>query len=116
MDKEKQLVIKGGVLDYRRAENEVSIIQGRAVESRMEIPDEIEGLPVTKIEKKAFLSSKQLKEIILPRKLKSIGDWAFAYCSQLKSVWLPKKNLSVEEAFLKNAKVFFPSAIWMMTA
>jgi hypothetical protein len=107
MDKEKQLVIKGGVLDYRRAENEVSIIQGRAVESRMEIPDEIEGLPVTKIEKKAFLSSKQLKEIILPRKLKSIGDWAFAYCSQLKSVWLPKKNLSVGRGVFKECESLF---------
>ena len=31
MDKEKQLVIKGGVLDYRRAENEVSIMSAKSI-------------------------------------------------------------------------------------
>lgn len=101
MNKEKQLEIKGGILCYQRVKDEIYITQGRITDGQVTVPDQIEGLPVTKIEKKAFLSSKQLKEIFLPRGLKSIGDWAFAYCSQLKSVWLPKRNLSIGRGVFK---------------
>lgn len=107
MNKEKQLDIKGGILHYQVAEDEIYITQGRVTESQVVIPDKIEGLPVTKIEKKAFLSSKQLKEIFLPRGLKSIGDWAFAYCSQLESVWLPKRSLSIGRGIFKECEKLF---------
>lgn len=107
MDKEQQLEIKGGILHYQATEDEVYIILGQAIESQVVIPDEIEGLPVTKIEKKAFLSSKQLKEIFLPRGLKYIGDWAFAHCSQLESVWLPKRDLSIGRGIFKECEKLF---------
>lgn len=107
MDKEQQLEIKGGILHYQATEDEVYIILGQATESQVVIPDEIEGLPVTKIEKKAFLSSKQLKEIFLPRGLKYIGDWAFAHCSQLESVWLPKRDLSIGRGIFKECEKLF---------
>lgn len=107
MDKEQQLEIKGGILHYQAKEDEVYITLGQATESQVVIPDEIEGLPVTKIEKKAFLSSKQLKEIFLPRGLKYIGDWAFAHCSQLESVWLPKRNLSIGRGIFKECEKLF---------
>lgn len=107
MNKEKQLEIKGGILCYQKAKDEVYITQGRITQGQVTVPDQIEGLPVTKIEKKAFLSSKQLKEIFLPRELKSIGDWAFAYCSQLKNVWLPKRNLSIGRGVFKECEQLF---------
>lgn len=107
MNKEKQLEIRGGILHYQTTEDEVYITQGRVMESQVAIPDEIDGLPVTRIEKKAFLSSKQLKEIFLPRGLKSIGDWAFAYCSHLESVWLPKRSLSIGRGIFKECEKLF---------
>ena len=38
------------------------------------------------IEKKAFLSRKDLKEFIVPEDIEEIGDWAFAYCDELRTV------------------------------
>lgn len=38
------------------------------------------------IERKAFLSCKSLKKVILPESIKKLGDWCFSKCSNLKSV------------------------------
>ena len=38
------------------------------------------------IEKKAFLSRKDLKEFTVPKGVEEIGDWAFAYCDELRTV------------------------------
>lgn len=53
------------------------------------VPEQIEGKPVTAIDRKAFLSRKNLREIGLPAGLKSIGDWAFAYCGSLERITIP---------------------------
>lgn len=101
MIREKQLKISGGTLNYQIIREEAVVMFCQAAESRVMIPDEIEGFPVTVIDKKAFLSSKLMKEVSLPRGLKKIGDWAFAYCSQLETVRLPKRNLSVGRGIFK---------------
>lgn len=38
------------------------------------------------IERKAFLSAKSIRKVILPAKITRIGEWAFAKCSNLQSV------------------------------
>ena len=38
------------------------------------------------IEKKAYLSRKDLKEITIPESVEEVGDWAFAYCDELRNV------------------------------
>lgn len=101
MIEEKQLKISGGTLSYQIVREEAVIASCHVAESHVTVPDKIDGFPVTTIDKKAFLSSKLLKEVSLPRGLKKIGDWAFAYCSQLEHVWLPKRNLSVGRGVFK---------------
>ena len=54
-----------------------------------EVPAQLEGRPVTAIDKKAFLSRKNLRELVLPGTVEEIGDWAFAYCSNLERIVLP---------------------------
>lgn len=54
-----------------------------------QVPEQIENRPVTVIDRKAFLSRKNLREIQLPVSLHSIGDWAFAYCDNLERITLP---------------------------
>lgn len=104
MQKEKELEIEGGRLRYLEGEEGIVITGCKVVQSRVTLPDEIEGAVVTKIDRKAFLSSKQLKEIRLPRGLLELGDWAFAYCSNLVSVWMPKRNLLMGKGVFKECE------------
>lgn len=64
-------------------------------DTELRIPAAIEGLPVTVIAKKAFLSRKQLRRVVLPETVEEIGDWAFAYCTNLESVWMPRKKCTL---------------------
>lgn len=111
MSLEKVLEIEGGTLTYKISGREVSVITCRVQEGRAVIPDCIEGFPVTKLEKKAFLSSKQLKEVFLPETIEEIGDWAFGYCSNLEKVWLPRKSLSFGRGIFKDCGRLFEIGI-----
>ena len=69
------------------------------------IPREVDGCSVQTIERKEFLSQKNLRKIMVPDSVEHVGDWAFAYCDNLhtavfegrpvfgKSVFLDCKNL-----------------------
>lgn len=45
-----------------------------------------EELAVKGIAKKAFLSKKYLRSLILPKSVETVEDWAFAYCDSLREV------------------------------
>ncbi len=47
---------------------------------------DLSGAGVTHIESKAFLSSKTMRTVILPKETDNLGDWAFAKCDNLMSV------------------------------
>lgn len=76
-------------LKYREESGGVCVTgwQGRSWLAR--VPERIENRPVTAVDRKAFLSRKNLREIQLPADLHSIGDWAFAYCDNLERVTIP---------------------------
>ncbi len=80
---EKQL---DGVWDYKLTDEKAYIVGYKGLDARVEIPAQIEGYPVIGIGKKAFLSRKNLREIILPDTVEEVGDWAFAYCNGLAGV------------------------------
>ena len=71
----------------------VSIRRYRGIGERVEVPSQIEGKPVTAIEKKAFLSCKTIREIRLPDTIEEIGDWAFAHAEKLKVICVPNHSL-----------------------
>ena len=70
--------------------------------SRIELPPQIEGCPVAVIERKAFLSRKNLYAVALPDTTEEIGDWAFAYCDNLTEVSLPGRDVRFGRAVFKN--------------
>ncbi len=104
MQKEKELEIEGGRLYYRITEEGAVITACLMTGSRAALPGRIEGQPVTRIDRKAFLSSKQLREIRLPESLRQIDDWAFAYCSGLVYVWIPRCNLIMGKGVFKECE------------
>lgn len=63
-------------------------------ENQVTIPSFYEGLPVSGIGSKAFLSCKSIQELTLPNTITEIGDWAFAHMKHLTSLTLPFQDIS----------------------
>ncbi|MCM1535883.1 MAG: leucine-rich repeat domain-containing protein [Clostridium sp.] len=121
---EKELKIAGGSLFYQIQKNQVCILRWQPDVLAGEfgevcIPAQIEGMSVTALGKKSFLSQKHLRKVILPDTITEVGDWAFAYCSGLREVELPKRAVSFgKSVFLEcdNLEFLFLRSIAKMTA
>ena len=105
MNRTGELTVKGGSLSYLIDCGKVQIINSHVQESVFEIPDKIEGLPVTVIGKKAFLSKKRLSELSLPEGLREVGDWAFAHCDRLTKVSMARHPISFGKGVFKDCCV-----------
>ncbi len=77
--------------------------KGNAISLR--IPEEIQGVRVTAIGKKAFLSAAQIEEIELPDSVENIEDWAFASCRKLRRISLKKESVHFGRGVFKGSKV-----------
>jgi len=90
-----------GTLSFEIKENEAILNSYSGRDAFIEIPGFVydidkeessengEGekeIPVTRIERKAFLSDKYIAEIIIPSSVREIGDWGFAGCTSLLRV------------------------------
>ena len=60
--------------------------------------------PVISIGKKAMLSCKSLRRVILPETIEEVGDWAFAYCDALREVVLPEKEIRFGKGIFRECK------------
>lgn len=91
-----------GCLTYAANGESVEITGSRGRDTVIEIPAQIEGLPVTRIGKKAFLCNKKVKEIVLPETTECIGDWAFACCAKLAKITLPYRRLELGQGIFRD--------------
>ena len=57
-----------------------------SAEGTINIPDSIEGIPVTKIADNAFESCNKITRVIVPKTIISIGNNAFEDCSELRLI------------------------------
>ena len=84
-----------GFYDYIVLEdNTVEIVFYHGDESKLYIPSEIDGRPVSSIGAGAFLRCSFLDSVIIPAPVKNIGAYAFAECG-LSSVILPDTLLNI---------------------
>lgn len=60
--------------------------------TRLNIPPEYNGAPVTQIRKNAFEGCRELTEIKIPKSVTDIRNWAFENCTDLKKFEVDKKN------------------------
>lgn len=89
--KYRELQTLQGAIEYVEDGGEIKISGYRGRDIEIVIPDTIDDLPVTALLKKAFLSVKSVRKVVLPYTVTDLGDFAFAFCSNLQSVTLSEK-------------------------
>ncbi len=73
-----------------RTENGSIIITGYAgICGEVDIPDNVDGLPVTQIGSFAFYENSTVTSVTLPNSLVTIDSRAFARCANLASITIP---------------------------
>lgn len=97
----KNLETEQGSLAYEIVGETAAVINYSGRDTEIEIPETIEDFPVVWIGKKAFLSNKTLRKIVLPVCLAGIGDWAFAYCTNLTDVVMPYQQIEMGQGVFK---------------
>ena len=66
------------------------------------IPSVLDGKPVTAIANNVFKENSQLRSVVIPDSVKSLGLWCFKYCTALRSVTLPSGLTSVPTGAFEN--------------
>lgn len=84
-----------GPFTYGVADGMATITDYASTEENVEVPAEIEGVPVVAIGASAFRDSEELISVSLPESVRSIGDYAFDGCSNLTSITLPSQLTSM---------------------
>lgn len=85
----EEVTLNGIVYEIDEEKGECTVKANNKISTEIEIPDEVNGVPVTAIGKKAFKDDKNLKSITLPDSIREIGTSAFSGCSNLQSITLP---------------------------
>lgn len=70
--------------------DEIVITRSRATIEEANIPEEINGMPVTEIGVSAFQKKERLKSVSLPASVHTIGDYAFYQCRALETIEIPE--------------------------
>ncbi len=68
------------------------------------VPDRVEGVPVTRIGERAFQNVSNVTHIVLPDSIDSIGESAFCNCEHLESIVIPAGVTSIEERTFQMCK------------
>ncbi len=82
---------------YEIDENHAVITGFNATNTVANIPEELEGKPVTEIADGAFKANGALDTVNLPSTITSVGESAFAACSKLRSVSLPSSLTYIDD-------------------
>ena len=89
---------ENGIKYYKRKSVNEYIIMGTIdnfSKEIIEIPEFVDGIPVTQIADGAFRNNQHVKELNLPGSINIIGDVAFTNCSNLKIVGIYGRNKTI---------------------
>ena len=84
-----------GDFEVRISKDRVAISKYLGTSKEVEIPSQIEGMPVTRIWGIAFSDNLKLEKVIVPEGVTKIGEVAFGSCENLKEVYLPASLMKV---------------------
>ncbi|MBQ3566928.1 MAG: leucine-rich repeat protein [Oscillospiraceae bacterium] len=88
--------------DYNGEYDYVNIIKCDTSVAEIDIPSEIDGLPVTMINSKAFYECTELTKVTIPDTVTLIFDYAFAECTNLSEVKMSENLTHLGEGVFEN--------------
>ena len=74
------------MLTFRKYDDYAEVSDCNVLALKIEVPSEIDSLPVTEIADSAFGNCSTLKTVTLPESIKKVGGTAFSGCSSLTSL------------------------------
>jgi len=83
------------VYRWQEENGTITLTKYKGIDSRVELPWDIEGVPVSKIGKNAFKGNVNLEEIILSPSIVEIMDSAFEGCEKLASIVWNEKLVTI---------------------
>ena len=103
-----------GDMVYQASDDAATLVRYFGSDSKVDIPTELGGKPVTSIEKSTFEGCSSLTEVTIPKSVTSIESFAFCDCEALATVYYGgtqkdwdalKKNIGEENTSLLNANI-----------
>lgn len=107
-------------LDYTCYDNGTCWVGGigTCTDTDIVIPCTYNGLPVVGIMWNAFENCKQIKSVVIPNSVTTIGGYAFKYCFSLESVVIPNSVTRIKESAFYNCtslkSVTIPDSVTMI--
>jgi len=86
------------IIDESEERYTVTIDEYKGNSKEVIVPDNIAGLPVTAIGTNAFEGNESVINIILPKGITNIEDWAFWNCVNLVSIKLPESLVRINNS------------------
>ena len=87
-----------GDMVYQASDDAATLVRYFGADSKVDIPAELGGKPVTEFGVGAFAYCSSLTEVTIPKSVTSIGRSAFEGCSSLTKVTIPKSVSSIRQA------------------
>ena len=84
-----------GDMVYQASDDAATLVRYFGADSKVDIPAELGGKPVTEFAFGAFGFCSSLTEVTIPKSVTSIGEYAFGYCSSLTKVIIPEGVTSI---------------------
>ena len=84
-----------GDMVYQASDDAATLVRYLGSDSKVDIPAELGGKPVTSIGDCAFECCGSLTEVTIPKSVTSIGNEAFAFCSSLTKAIIPEGVTSI---------------------
>lgn len=88
--------------EYRIENNEAEFVKYTGTKEEYEVPEHIDGYPVTRIDRYAFAEHRNLVYVKLPQEIKNIGPHAFYNCRGLEHLEFSDKIEDIEDGAFKN--------------
>ena len=102
-------------ITYIKYNDYVELLSCDMMATKVNIPEEIDGIPVRKIASGAFNNCVLLTQLIIPDSVEEIGNNAFYGCSSLKEIKLPAKiktiDISMFTQCINILEVFIPDEV-----
>ena len=98
LDEENIVRYENSFFHYIIENESIIITKCESNSKKVKIPEEIDGLPVTVIDRLSFFSSKVLREITIPKSVYKICFKAFADCTALRKVNFTDSLEIIEES------------------